>query len=361
MRSKILMGAIVGGGVLTGIAGNANAESSVVIYGQVEQSIARVSADTPVKTRITQVNPSGSGSSLIGFRGSEDLGGDLSAIFVLEAAMAPDTGFVGSASAASGTNPAMNSFFNRLSYVGLSSKQLGTVKLGRGFTPTIQTLLNANVIRPSYNTGLTTTIASQGLGNDFYNSNMIRYESPAFAGLSVQGHVAMGEVPIGAKGGDSYGLAGRYVQSFLTFTGAHHVTKDQAGNQVKWNAATVAGEYGSARFTAGFNRMHVPQALQSAAPSTYRDSKMRLFGASYRVMDPLTLSAQYSDVKYMASGSSSQQRVLSANYALSRRTSLYVLAASVKSGAVGIAAINGFAAFPNVSAKAYAFGVNHSF
>lgn len=361
MRSEILVKAIVGGAVLTSVAANANAQSSVVIYGQVEQSIARVSADTAIKARVTQVNPSSSGSSLIGFRGSEDLGADLSAIFALEAAMAPDTGIVGSASAASGTNPAASSFFNRLSYVGLSSKQLGTVKLGRGFTPTIQTLINANVIRPNYNSGLTTTIASQGLGNDFYNSNMIRYESPVFAGLSMQAHMSPGEVPIGGKGGDSYGIAGKYVQSFLTFTGAHHVAKDQAANQVRWNAATVAADFGEARFTAGFNRVHVPTTLESAAPSTYRESRMRLLGASYRISDPLTLSAQYSDVKYTASGSSSQQRVFSANYALSRRTSIYLLAASVSSGAVGIAAINGFAAFPNVSAKAYALGVNHSF
>lgn len=361
MRSAMWARSIVGGAVLASATAGANAQSSLAIYGQVEQSIARLSADTAGRTQVTQVNPSGSGSSLIGFRGSEELGADLSAIFALEAAMAPDTGLAGSASAASGSNPAASSFFNRLSYVGLSSRQLGTVKFGRGFTPTIQSLINANVIRPSYNTGLTTTIASQGLGNDFYNSNMLRYESPTFAGLSMQAHASAGEVPVGGKGGDAYGIAGKYAQSFLTITGAHHVAKDQAANQVRWNAATIAAEFGDARLTAGFNRVHAPAALQSAAPATYRDSRMRVLGAAYRVSVPLTLSAQYSDVQYTASRSSSQQRVFSAHYALSRRTSVYLLASSVRSGAVGIAAINGFAAFPNVSARAYALGVNHSF
>lgn len=361
MKKPTLVEVIVCGAVLSTFAADANAQSSVVIYGQVEQSIAQAFVDTPVKTRLKQVNPSTSGSSLFGFRGSEDLGDGLSAIFTMEAAMAPDTGFGGSANAGSGTNPAANSFFNRLSYVGLQSKQLGILKLGRGFTPTIQTLINANVIRPSFNTGITTTIASQGLGNDFYNSNMIRYESPTVASLSMQAHASLGEVPVGAKGGDSYGVAARYANSFLTFTGAHHVDKDSASNQVTWNAATVAAEFGAAKFTAGFNRVNVPSALQSAAPATYRDSKMRVVGVSYRVTDPLTLSAQYSDVKYTATRSSSQQRVFSANYSLSRRTSIYLLASSVSSGAVGIAVMNGFAAFPNVSAKAYALGLNHSF
>lgn len=361
MRNAIRAGAIVGGAVLSTFSANADAQSSVVIYGQLEQSVAHAAIDAAAKTRLTQLNSSTSGSSLFGFRGSEDLGNGLSAIFTLEAAMAPDTGTGGSANAASGTNPATNSFFNRLSYVGLSSKQFGTVKLGRGFTPTIQTLINANVIRPNYNTGLTTTIASQGLGNDFYNSNMIRYESPTFAGLSMQAHVSAGEVPAGARGGDSYGVAARYVNSFLMFTGAHHVAKDSASNQVTWDVATVAAEFGAARFTAGFNRVNVPPTLQSAAPAPYRDSKMRVLGASYRMTDPLTLSAQYSDVKYTATRSSSQQRVFSANYALSRRTSVYLLASSVSSGAVGIAVINGFAAVPNASAKGYALGLNHSF
>ena len=69
-------------------------------------------------------------SSRFGFRGSEDLGGGLRAIFTLESGYNIDNGANSSAI-----------FFNRQSFVGLSSSNLGTLTLGRQYTPIYDNLI----------------------------------------------------------------------------------------------------------------------------------------------------------------------------------------------------------------------------
>lgn len=347
--------------VLAGMSASSYGQSTVNIYGIIEQSGVQAFVNTPTKIRLTQLNPSTSGSSVFGFKGSEDLGGGYAAIFQLEGALAADTGGYGSASEPSGLNAPQSAIFNRHAWVGLQNNTLGSIKLGRSITPTILTLVNSNSIRPSYNTGLVTSITSQGLGNDFYNSNMIRYESFNIAGFSVQSLVSAGEVPVGGKGGKSYGVSGRYDGSIFTATAAHHVDRDQTDQHISWDVATGSLTFGPAHISAGYDRVKVPLTIQSAAGSTYRDSKMFTLGGFYQVQPLLTLSAQFYEVKYTTSQSSSQQRVLAAHYLFSKRTSVYLIASTVSSGPVGISVLNGVAAFPNVSAKGYGLGLTHIF
>ena len=69
---------------------------------------------------------SGIGSqSRLGFRGTEDLGGGLSAIFQLETGLKVDDGTLDN------TNSAL---FNRQAFVGLKSKDAGTLTLGKQYT-----------------------------------------------------------------------------------------------------------------------------------------------------------------------------------------------------------------------------------
>ncbi|REE07453.1 putative porin [Paraburkholderia sp. BL27I4N3] len=100
------------------LAGNANAQSSVTLYGVLDNGI-------------TYINNQGGHSAVIedsgviqgnrwGLRGKEDLGGGLSAIFVLE------SGF----SLTNGASRQGGALFGRQATVGLTSP-FGTVKLGR--------------------------------------------------------------------------------------------------------------------------------------------------------------------------------------------------------------------------------------
>ena len=98
-------------------SGAAMAQSSVTLYGVVD---ANLTWEDNGAQSITRMDPSRLNGNRFGFRGVEDLGGGMSAIFQLESGFNLDTGASASAT----------SFFNRLSFVGLTGG-FGTVKLGR--------------------------------------------------------------------------------------------------------------------------------------------------------------------------------------------------------------------------------------
>jgi len=66
------------------VAGTVQAQSTVSVYGRV--GVESLSNDTAAADPVTVMNGSATalGSSIIGFKGTEDLGGGLKAMFVLE-------------------------------------------------------------------------------------------------------------------------------------------------------------------------------------------------------------------------------------------------------------------------------------
>lgn len=98
-------------------SGAAMAQSSVTLYGVADIGFARVDNGTNAVNRLDSGNLNG---SRWGLKGVEDLGGGLKAIFTMESGFLLDSG-----AQASGT-----SFFNRQSFVGVSSG-FGTLKFGR--------------------------------------------------------------------------------------------------------------------------------------------------------------------------------------------------------------------------------------
>lgn len=74
-------------------AGQAMAQSTVTVYGLLDEGIVHTTNADAAGHSITKM-PSLTGSfpSRIGFRGTEDLGGGLQAVFTLEAGLLLDTG-----------------------------------------------------------------------------------------------------------------------------------------------------------------------------------------------------------------------------------------------------------------------------
>ncbi|OWW21140.1 porin [Noviherbaspirillum denitrificans] len=113
------------------LAGAATAQSNVVIYGIADAGIAR--SDTSTTPAVWRLQSGQQSGSRIGFRGTEDLGGGLSAIFVLENGFSIDDGSFAQ-SGATATTPAGTRLFGRQAYVGLKSGN-GTLRVGRLETP----------------------------------------------------------------------------------------------------------------------------------------------------------------------------------------------------------------------------------
>lgn len=101
----------------TSLGATARAESNVGMYGYFDLGIVKESHTGARETRGL--------NNWIGFKGKEDLGGDLSAVFKLEMRFLPDTG----------AQERTNTLFQGESTVGLRSKTLGTLLIGRTWTP----------------------------------------------------------------------------------------------------------------------------------------------------------------------------------------------------------------------------------
>jgi predicted porin len=111
---------------VTAFAGAAQAQSSVTVYGILDvgyiggnERVATGSAVT--KQNVGTFGQSAQSTSRLGFRGTEDLGGGMSAFFNLEVAVTPNS----AASSLAGSGTA-----NRAGFVGLAQKGVGRVAVG---------------------------------------------------------------------------------------------------------------------------------------------------------------------------------------------------------------------------------------
>ena len=113
---------------LSAVAGAAQAQSSVTVYGVLDVGFASTSTRAPtsstsgvVKSTTNQFDQSRETSSRLGFKGTEDLGGGLSAFFTAETGLTPE------AATMSGVN-------NRQTFFGLAKKGLGAASIGTQYT-----------------------------------------------------------------------------------------------------------------------------------------------------------------------------------------------------------------------------------
>jgi predicted porin len=206
-KLKALALAVIG---TCGLPLAAHAQSNVTIYGKLYPEITQVSltgatakgtalstliGTAPGGADVHQVSED-SPNSRIGFRGTENLGGNLKAIFQLEIGFETDTG----------QNSSTTSLFSRDTFVGLSG-DFGTVRLGSmdtvyknlGDTLSFLGISSGNFISTS------NILSKPGIGSSSASSfhlrrpNSVVYETPEFAGFQALVDYSLGEVPDDAK------------------------------------------------------------------------------------------------------------------------------------------------------------------
>lgn len=201
-------------------AGVANAQSSVTAFGVLDMAGTYETASGGGHR--TGLSSGGTGGSRLGFRGTEDLGGGLSAGFWLEGQLQPD---IGTGASGGGLN------FARRSTVSLSSNTWGELRLGRDFVPT---WWNLALFDPFQARGGGTAHAFNSFGfNEVYNSNTVGYILPQnLGGLFGQFQYAFGEKSSTAtndkQGNASSGRLG-YQNGPLTVAAAYTVFKQVIG------------------------------------------------------------------------------------------------------------------------------------
>jgi predicted porin len=218
-RMKLLAASIVFG---LPLAAQAQEGTTVQMYGKLYPEILsyRLSGGTSPGTAVsTLVKPvtsapasaSGTGmessNSYIGFRGSENLGGGLKAIFQLEGAIGVDDG----------TSP-KNVLFNRDTFIGLSGA-FGTLKLG-GRMDTVYKRLADNIGFFGVGSGnfvsASNILAQGGFGTSsaerFHErpTNTVLYASPEMSGFQGLFGYSLGEVAGSASKGNIASVGGKY-------------------------------------------------------------------------------------------------------------------------------------------------------
>jgi predicted porin len=156
-------------------AGLAHAQSSVTIYGVADVSLAKT---TGKSVQLAGASPLTNGSSRLGFRGKEDLGGGMSAQFNLEAQVSLDTG------------AAADAFFGRAANVTLAGG-FGSLLLGRTLTPSFRAVSAWELMgAANYN-----PVSSQFnyVGVNSRNNAEIAYTTPDMGGFTATlAHVLKG-------------------------------------------------------------------------------------------------------------------------------------------------------------------------
>ncbi len=285
---------------LSAIAGAAQAQSTVTLYGLVDQYYSGFTQNTvtnsaaatdPLKSAsMRSFNKSGlvDGSfngSRFGIKGSEDLGGGLSVIFNFEAGI----------NSQAGSSTQGSTLFGRRSIVGLSSTSYGTFGIGRNSSPFDDVSQNgsmmqgsaadpgltnnapqalvtkSNTIAQVANTLLTRGFAGNGntswIGYSTRFNNSFRWTSPDWSGFTASAMYGQGEDnTLNADGSttDPTQMLGGYLQyskgPLLVSLG--YQSEAQGGTQ----ATTAAGLTGAAT-TVGKNQNSTSIAATSQKPA----------------------------------------------------------------------------------------------
>jgi predicted porin len=341
-------------------AGSAAAQSSVTLFGIVDAAISRYA--THGGTNNTLMTNSGYNSSRLGFRGTEDLGGGMSASFWLEGALSNDDGTVGKFD------------FRRRSTVSLGGGW-GELRLGRDYTPTF---FNGSVFDPFGTNGIGSNIVHKvKLQNttDFpttFDPNYVRADNmvsyflpPNLGGFYGQISYALDE----KAGNNAAGDAGRYAGIRAGYgSGPFNVALaygrtegSTALPEVKdWN---IGGQwdFGMAKLLAYYDRAEYRFAADDEG-----ELKSWLIGTLVPV-GAGEIRASYSRSKF-DDGERADQWALGYVHNLSKRTALYATIAQVRNrgdAALSVAASTGGAAsvpgVTNARGRGFDIGIRHAF
>ena len=299
---------------LLGAAGSAAAQSSVSIYGVQDAGITRVSNAGGGKLNLFDAGIMQAGR--LGFRGSEDLGGGMSAVFLLEQGILLDTGALGQGGLA----------FGRQSWVGLSDRKLGTLTLGRqyDFMANLGGQYAMGALSPagSFAWGLHADAANGGaLNNHIYagdrTNNSIKYASNKIGGFSFGAMYGFGEVAGNNAAGRTISATGQYDAG--AFSGALSYTdiKDPTGS---FSTRMYGGgaRYQLGAFTPFGIITQVKNTNTSAKDTTYE------LGTVYALTPMWDISGAYQFQKRNQGIGNAQAVIAMVDYKISKRTDLYM-------------------------------------
>lgn len=298
---KLILAALVFGS----FAASAQAQSSVTVYGLVDLGFAKTTGGALLERE--------NHASRLGFKGSEDLGNGLKAIFNLENEFKADTG----AQATAG------SLFDRQAWVGLQGA-FGTAYLGR-----TKDLLDGaqGRVDPFGADGivgkLNEAMMRSGVGASRV-SNSVTYISPSYSGFVISGQYVASEINDADAG---YSLLATYDNGPIGVHAGYQQKVQAAANAAAEPTLWVIGggyKFGPAKVTAEYSKGDT----DVVATGEY---KSFVVGLSYDVTSNGAIKASYGkqkqDTRLVSGKETAKQYGLGYDYSLSKRTAVYIYGA----------------------------------
>lgn len=335
---------------LVTVAGSAAAQSTVTIYGTMDTGLGRLYKPAAGSNGDSSLNMlSGyTGTSLIGFRGSEDLGSGLKVNFQLEGEIKSDDGGF--------TN------FSRQSWVGMSGG-FGEFMLGRTTTPQNRLMgtFDLNGTADGSSALKVIGMAANGSLTSSRQSNQVQYATPKMGGFQARVAYAFSETGNPAdptkKQKNFLQVAANYKVGELTLGAAIQP------KSLSMQAETLANDQD---FRTGYalGAKYNFGLLEASVLYTRNEKKTEGDGWGIGVAAPVgkawKVGAQFArltSVKNLDGSKSAKQGSnayeLFANYSMSKRTSLYMAYGSVSKKAEN--------AFALANSSTYAVGITHKF
>jgi predicted porin len=323
--------------------------TNVQVYGIVDAAVA--SEDNGV-TSHTVVNSGNQSSSRFGFRGAEDLGNGMKAIFNLEGGMAIDTGVGDSA------------LFGRRAVVGLEGN-FGQLTIGREYSP-IAAVAGATDIggQGFYGSNLS-AFGSSGVRLTRRLSNSVNYKSASVAGFKLMAAYSTdpnkAEVTTDtatAKNNPLKGVGVEYANGNLYVGGAYHMYDGKGlsgvGNAKEY-AVGAAYKFGDIEFKGNWM---VANPELSAKFTQYNLGAAVAFGPS-----KVFVNLQQNK---LATGERGNAVSVDYTYSLSKRTNLYTGYAKLRNNVTGNFGLNSSSVALAPGAKGadpsvFNLGLRHSF
>jgi predicted porin len=372
-------------------AGAAQAQSSVTLYGIVDAGF--VYTNNSAGQKLYSTSAGNLQGDRWGLRGTEDLGGGLKALFVLENGFNVFTGRLNQG----------GDEFGRQAYVGLSS-QFGTVTLGRQYDSVVD-----------YTGAL--EVGSQwasfygahpgdldNMNNSNRVNNAIKYTSTNYSGLTFGGLYSLGGVAGQFNRNQIWSAGLGYAQGPLTL-GAGYVNVKNPNFSFFGNNATsstTGSNMGISQVYSGFASAKTQQIFTvggaytfgpATAGATYSNTQFRGLGQTavlgapagsptsgnakfhnaeanfkYQLTPALLLGVAYDYTKgYSVTNEKIHQGILGADYFLSKRTDVYVdgvyqhVSGNNSVGGRATAQINGLSPSSTSNQVAAIVGIRHKF
>ncbi|WP_206952420.1 porin [Trinickia acidisoli] len=366
----------------------AHAQNSVTLYGLID--VGMVYANNAGGHSQVQMSSGNINGSRWGLKGTEDLGGGLQSLFVLESGYSLNNGKLGQG----------GDLLGRQAYVGLASSSLGTILLGRQYdsiTDYPGPFEAANQWSPYF--GAHPGDLDNVNGTNRIN-NTIKYKSLSYGGFTFGGMYSLGGISGQYTRNQIYAMGAAYQQGPLALGLAYENIRDPNYSLYGNNASSsTTGLNVTNRIFSGYASAHVQQIIAAGGAytigratigGTYSYTQFGNLGSEpglaatnvgrsamfdnaelnfkYQLTPALLLGTAYDYTKgFGINRVTYQQGVAGAVYLLSKRTDLYAdvmyqhASGTDSTGAPAVAALNGLTASTTPNQMLAIVGMRHRF